>query len=191
MDANEIFDALPPGPYKIIYADPPWSFKNSVQKGTKSGYQSGAHGEYDTLSVDELKLLPVKSIADKKALLFLWTPNSMLDKAIELGTSWGFKFSTSAFIWKKGECVNPGAYTLQCCEQVLVFKRNARPEGEKNFKQRQWVETEFFDVKRTGHSIKPEEVRKRIDKMYPKVKNKIELFARKKPEGWTVWGDEV
>lgn len=192
MEASEIFDALPPGPFQIIYADPPWSFANQAQKGRgDKDYAHGAEAEYPTLSVEDLKLLPVKSISDKRALLFMWAPNSQLKQAIELGEAWGFKFVTVPFIWKKGNCVNPGSYTLQSCEQVLVFKRNARPKGDKSYKERQWVETEFFDITRTGHSVKPDAVRKRIERMYPSVKNRIELFARKRAEGWSAWGDEI
>ena len=40
------------------------------------------------------------------------------------------------------------------------------------------------------HSKKPDEVRKRIEEMFPTQK-KIELFARQKTEGWDVWGNEV
>jgi len=43
---------------------------------------------------------------------------------------------------------------------------------------------------RTKHSKKPDEIRKRIERMFPS-QTKIELFAREKIKGWDVWGNEV
>jgi len=40
------------------------------------------------------------------------------------------------------------------------------------------------------HSKKPEEFRNIIDELYP-YGNRIELFARKKVDGWDSWGDEI
>jgi N6-adenosine-specific RNA methylase IME4 len=44
--------------------------------------------------------------------------------------------------------------------------------------------------KRTRHSEKPDEVRQRIEEMFPE-QSKLELFARKKVQGWDVWGLEI
>ncbi len=43
---------------------------------------------------------------------------------------------------------------------------------------------------RTKHSVKPEEIYKHIEKMYPDRKY-MELFARKRKEGWDIWGNEA
>ncbi len=40
------------------------------------------------------------------------------------------------------------------------------------------------------HSKKPDEFRKRIERMFGDVP-KVELFARQKTDGWDVWGNEV
>jgi len=45
-------------------------------------------------------------------------------------------------------------------------------------------------IPRTEHSVKPIEVLHDIEKMFP-TQRKIELFARHRPEGWTVWGLDV
>ena len=52
---------------------------------------------------------------------------------------------------------------------------------------------EFFNLAvetRTQHSVKPDEIRKRIETLVGDIP-KIELFAREKNEGWDVWGDQV
>jgi N6-adenosine-specific RNA methylase IME4 len=40
-----------------------------------------------------------------------------------------------------------------------------------------------------AHSAKPEEVARRIERLYPGPR--LELFARKPRIGWTTWGNEV
>jgi N6-adenosine-specific RNA methylase IME4 len=39
------------------------------------------------------------------------------------------------------------------------------------------------------HSEKPEEVRRRIERLYPGPY--LELFGRKEAPGWSVWGNEI
>ena len=72
------------------------------------------------------------------------------------------------------------------CELCLVFKRGKipSPRGARNVRQ-------LVREGRSGHSAKPEEVRGRIDAMFPGLR-KIELFARGQiDEGWTAWGLEA
>lgn len=56
--------------YQIIYADPPWTYNSK-----RSNYINNGSGEtlrhYDTLTIDELKEMPVKDIIDKNCMLFL------------------------------------------------------------------------------------------------------------------------
>jgi N6-adenosine-specific RNA methylase IME4 len=80
---------------------------------------------------------------------------------------------------------NPGQYTLSYCELCLVFKRGKipKPRGARNVKQ-------LVRVPRGKHSQKPLEVLHGIEKMFP-TQNRIELFARHKPQNWDVWGLDV
>lgn len=45
--------------------------------------------------------------------------------------------------------------------------------------------------KRQGHSVKPQEIIQRIEKLFGPNLSKIELFARRKVDGWDCWGDEI
>ena len=67
----------------------------------------------------------------------------------------------------------------------MVFKRGRipQPRGARNIRQ-------FISEKRTKHSKKPNEVRHRIEQMFP-TQRKIELFAREFADGWDVWGLDV
>lgn len=170
--------------YAIIYADPPWEYSGFTQKGGRSSYTNGARSYYPTMSLERLKALQVRTLTEKDCLLFLWSTSAHLQEAMELMKSWKFNYMTVGFVWDK-QAVNPGYYTLAQCELCLIGKRGRipRPRGARNVRQ-------FISEHRTTHSTKPDEVRRRIENMFPQQR-KLELFARKKTEGWDVWGNEV
>ena len=178
------FPELPTRCYEIIYADPPWDYKGQLQHaGPGSGDTGGADRHYPTVTLDDLKKLDVPGIAADDCLLFMWATNPHLDQAIDLGKAWGFAWATVAFVWDK-ERVNPGFYTLSQCELCLVFKKGKipQPRGARNVRQ-------LVIAKRGPHSAKPDEVRRRIDCMFPNH-SKIELFARRRVRDWDSWGIE-
>ncbi len=180
-----LFPKLPDKKYAVIYADPPWDYQGQLQHaGIGSADTGGAVRHYPTVKLSELKKLDIPSIAEDDCLLFMWATNPHLDQAVELGKSWGFSWATVAFVWDK-ERVNPGFYTLSQCELCLVFKRGRipAPRGARNVRQ-------MVRARRAAHSEKPDEVRERIEEMFPS-QTKIELFARKKVEGWNSWGLEI
>ncbi len=187
-----LFPPLPVGLYQIIYADPPWDYKGQLQhSGPSGGDSGGAQRHYSTVKLADLKQLKVGDIAAKDSLLFMWATNPHLDQAIELGKAWGFAWGTVAFVWDK-QRVNPGFYTMSQCELCLVFKRGRipRPRGARNVRQ-------LVSEPRQAHSAKPDEVRERINAMFPKT-SKIELFARAgngthslSTGNWELWGLEA
>jgi N6-adenosine-specific RNA methylase IME4 len=172
---------FPTKKYDIIYADPPWDYKGHRQH-SKKDQTGGAISHYDTVTVKNLAELPVGSIANDNALLFMWTSSPHLDQAIWLGRQWGFRFTTVAFVWDK-QRVNPGYYTMSQCEICLVFKRGRipTPRGCRNIRQ-------YVPHRRESHSKKPDEVRDRIRQMFP-TQSAIELFATNTYENWDTWGD--
>ena len=179
------FPPLPLARYDIIYADPPWDYKGQLQHaGVGSGDTGGAARHYPTVVLGNLAKLDVASIAAEDSLLFLWATSPHLDQAIDLGKAWGFAWATVAFVWDKVR-VNPGFYTMSQCELCLVFKRGRipKPRGLRNVRQ-------LVSAKRGPHSAKPEEVRRRIEAMFPSQR-KIELFARRRVDGWEPWGFET
>lgn len=179
------FPPLPDRRYGVIYADPPWDYRGQLQHaGVDSGDTGGAVRHYGTVTSAELAGLPVLEIAEADCLLFLWATSPHLDQAIELGKAWGFEWATVAFVWDK-QRVNPGFYTMSQCELCLVFKRGRipRPRGARNVRQ-------LVSERRGVHSAKPEEVRRRIERMFPE-QAKIELFARGPAPGWDTWGNEI
>ena len=182
---ESIFSPFPRGPFQVIYADPPWDYKGQSQHNGAGGELTGcAMTHYPTITYKMLADLPVTQLADNDCLLFMWSSSPHLDQAIELGKAWGFQWATIGFVWDK-QRVNPGYYTMSQCELCLVFKRGRipHPRGKRNVRQ-------FLSKKRAAHSAKPEEVRQRIDEMFPD-QDKIELFARSYADGWKSWGIDL
>lgn len=171
--------------YGIVYCDPPWDYKGQTQHGGRGVDDTGsAAAHYKTITLSDLKSLPVESIAAPDSLLFMWVSNPHLDQGIDLLKSWGFKWATVGFVWDK-QRVNPGFYTMSQIEMCLIGKRGRipKPRGARNIRQ-------FLSEKRGRHSEKPAEVKRRIDLMFPE-QNKIELFARETSDGWHHWGNQV
>jgi len=192
--------------YQVIYADPPWKYGEGsfvLLKGGKEG-KGGHWGDkvknkgsnrdkeklYPTLSIDELKALPIKQIADKDCALFMWTTDFHLPHALEVLKSWGFKYSCISFVWEKqtskGNPVNMLApWTLKSYEICLLATRGTMGKHRKDKTIRQMVKAE-----RIRHSQKPQEVADRIARMFPDCE-RIELFARDAKDGWDIWGNEL
>ena len=175
------FPTLPYGKFDVIYADPPWSYTRRMAKaGGEAASIPDEH--YPTVPLKDLKVLDIPSIAADNCMLFMWATSPLLKEAMELGEAWGFKYSTIGFVWDK---VLPcfGAYTHSRCEIVLIFKRGNRPTPQT------FNEHQFLSEVKGAHSVKPDEIRQRIEKMFPEAK-RIELFARERYQRWNVWGLE-
>ena len=101
MEVNKMIP-FPDKKYNIIYADPPWSFKNYSDKWHEKNASSKWVGKkykcMDKLSIGEL---PINEIADKDCILFLWVTMPSMVEGLELIEKWGFKYKTVAFTWVK------------------------------------------------------------------------------------------
>lgn len=167
---------LPATTYRIIYADPPWSYGND-----RTYYGGDPIVHYPTMSIDDICKLPVKDIAEDNAVLFIWVTSPLLKESFEVIDKWGFEYKTS-FVWDKVKH-NMGHYNSVRHEFLLVCTRGScTPDVQRLFDSVQTIE-------RTEHSSKPEEFRNIIDTIYPHGK-RIELFARKKTNGWEAFGNE-
>lgn len=134
--------------------------------------------------------LPVKSIADKNCVLFMWATFPNLPDAFKVMEAWGFEYKTAAFVWVKQDRTNNtpkkyglGWYTRSNAEIVLLGRRGKLERKAKDVKQ-------IVNGTIGEHSEKPHEVRKRITQLFGELP-RIELFARTKAFGWDAWGNEV
>lgn len=183
--------------YQIIYADPPWRYRNRRETrndGKKPKFGIGAVGHYDTMADEDIYNLPVQNITDKNAALFLWATGPKLDIAIETIKRWGFRFVGKAFNWVKtypngSDFYGPGAYNRSNTEDLLLgIKGSFRPL--KGLHQVVTTLHPRYDKEKRPHSFKPQIFRDKIEEMYGKV-DRIELFARIQAPGWDATGWEL
>lgn len=171
--------------YQIIYADPPWQFKN-YNDATATNWV-GQH--YPLMDLETIKKLPIASLADSNCVLFLWITFPTIEKAFEVIRSWGFVYKTVAFVWVKqnssgmGLWLGMGYWTRSNAEVCLLATRGNPKRIDAGVRQ-------IVMSPRQEHSHKPSEVRERIVQLMGDL-CRIELFARRKVEGWDCWGNEV
>lgn len=171
--------------YSVILADPPWHFDVYSKKG--EGRSAEKH--YPTMDIEDIKALPVDAIADKDCTLFLWVTFPCLLEGLEVIKAWGFVYKTVAFVWvkqnKKADSLFWGmGYWTRSNVEMCILATKGRPKRV-DAGVHQVVVSHIEE-----HSRKPAEVHRRISQLMGNVP-KIELFARRKTEGFDVWGNEV
>lgn len=171
---------LPDAKYRVLYADPPWHYRDQADEGAVQA--GGAARHYPTLSIAQLCELPVETLCEDHAVLFLWVTSPLLFESAAVFRAWGFTYKAS-FIWDKVKH-NMGHYNSVRHELLLVCTRGScTPDHVELFDSVQSVE-------RTTHSTKPPEFRHIIETLYPHGK-RLELFARAETSGWDVFGYEA
>lgn len=111
--------------YSIIYADPPWKYNDRMVMKGVHGNIRGAESFYNTMTLEDIKALPVKEITEKNAILFMWVTMPFLPQTQEVMESWGFKYKTCGFTWikttKNGKIhTGMGHYTRGNAELCLI-----------------------------------------------------------------------
>jgi N6-adenosine-specific RNA methylase IME4 len=171
--------------FSVILADPPWLYNN-----VKGNEPSIGGKTYQVMTDTHLQSLRVQDIADDNCSLFLWATMPKLQEALDCIKSWGFKYTTTAFVWVKQNPKGVGIYsgmghwTNQNAEIVLFAKKGRPKRLNKNVKQ-------ILLAPRGRHSAKPKEIHKRIEALIEAPKGYIELFARDPFPGWECIGNEL
>ena len=172
---------LPIDRYRVLYADPPWSYNDKADAGSVQA--GGAEKHYPSLSIAELCAMPVSALCEPDAVLFLWVTSPLIFESAALIKAWGFSYRAS-FVWDKVKH-NMGHYNSVRHEFLLVCVRGScQPDVVELFDSVQSIE-------KTTHSTKPDAFRTIIDTIYPRGK-RLELFARGGDiKGWDRWGNEA
>lgn len=170
--------------YAIVYADPPWSYKDMALSGNR-----GACCKYPTQSQEWIKNLPIKDIVSNNCILFLWVTMPKLNECFEIIEKWGFQYKTVAFTWVKR---NPkklnyawgmGRWTRANPELCLLATKGKPRRINAGVHS-------IIDTPREKHSKKPDIVRDKIIQLCGDLP-RIELFARERVDGWDAWGNEI
>jgi len=187
MTASEDLICSLRGKFGTILADPPWRFQNSTGKVAPEHKRLTRYG---TMNLAEIKELPVAMFAADTAHLYLWVPNALLPEGLEVMQAWGFQYKAN-LVWHKirkdggpdGRGV--GFYFRNVTELILfgIRGKNARTlaPGRR--------QVNFLATMKREHSRKPDEIFPIVEACSPGPR--LELFAREKRKGWTVWGDQA
>lgn len=198
--------------FKVIMIDPPTRFEVFNEE---TG--SGRSPKYEKMDWELLQKLPISDLLEDDAVIFLWATYPSLVQSIELGLSWGLRFSTVGFTFVK---LNKN------------WVDNAKKELTQLFKNEKLIFTEFLEstmqnsfaigggyitranpeiclVFKKGKSIprkskavrnlivspigenseKPDEANIRIEELYDGPY--LEMFARRHYPGWTCMGNHL
>lgn len=173
--------------FRTILADPPWQFQNRTGKMAPEHHRLSRYG---TMTLDEIKQLPVQDVTEDPAHLYLWVPNALLPEGIEVLRAWGFDYKSN-IVWHKirkdggpdGRGV--GFYFRNVTELVLfgVRGKNARTL------QAGRTQVNFLATRKREHSRKPDEFYDIVEACSPGPR--LEMFARGTRPGWTTWGNQA
>jgi N6-adenosine-specific RNA methylase IME4 len=185
---------LPAGRFAAILADPPWPYATYSAKG--KGRSAEAH--YDTMSIDDIKALPVSRWTAPDCVLFLWITKPILPRALEVIAAWGFNYKTIGFTWAKTLSAERGPDLLGAPAPLrfaygLGHWTRSNPEScwlaTRGSPQRRNADVaELIIAPRREHSRKPDEIYERIERLVEGPY--LELFAsstRPHRDGWVQW----
>lgn len=182
------FLPLPEKEYSVIYADPPWEYR---QHGTTEKSRGTALKQYPTMTTADICNLPVRKICGGGAACFLWATFPNIAEGIRVLEAWGFSTRLRLCVVKKNAKSGTNFWGMapipapmrRCacwaCPQALRpgsgsaatrYTRSLRPRLRGTAKSR---------TKPAGGSWS-------CWGMCP-----AEMFARQRAEGWDAWGNEV
>ncbi len=156
---------------------------------SEKGLGRSAENHYPTMSLEDIKNLPINNLADKNCVLFMWTTIPLLKDSFSVLDSWGFEYKSIAFVWiklnKKSDTLfwGMGHWTRSNAE-LCILATKGHPK-RKSAKVHQVIMSHIQQ-----HSKKPDEARERIIELIGDLP-RIELFAREKKDGWDSWGNEI
>jgi N6-adenosine-specific RNA methylase IME4 len=185
--AEELADFVGPRKFGTILADPPWQFTN------RTGKMAPEHrrlARYQTMSLEGIARLPVKSVSAATAHLYLWVPNALLPHGLVVMEAWGFQYKSN-IVWHKvrkdggSDGRGVGFYFRNVTEMILfgVRGKNARTKAPGR------RQVNLLATQKREHSRKPDEQYDIIEACSPGPY--LELFARGTRSGWATWGHQA
>lgn len=173
--------------YSTILADPPWQFHNRTGKVAPEHRRLS---RYETLTFEQIIMLPVAEITAEVAHLYLWIPNALLPQGLEVMKAWGFTYKSN-IVWHKirkdggSDGRGVGFYFRNVTELILfgVKGKNARTLSPGR------SQVNYLSSRKREHSRKPDEQYPLIESCSPGPY--LELFARGIRIGWDCWGNQA
>lgn len=167
----------------ILYADPPWTYKN---KKTGGSMNSGSVDQYNVMSLADLKNYPINDLVQDNCICFMWATSPMIIEGHELLNAWGFEYK-AAIYWMKDGRLGMG-YWIRNQVEILLIGIKGKVPAMRSSKRNCYM---LFNKQ---HSKKPDFFRDLIHEETMKMFNRpvrLELFARKRVKGWQAIGDQL
>jgi len=171
-------------PYRarVLLADPPWSFDN---KRTGGSLKSGAEAQYATMTLAELRDLPIPAVTAADASCFLWVPAALkFSHGGPVLAAWGFRYVGTVY-WNKPR-LGMGFWFRNQVEELLFGVRG-------DLKPFRCQLPNLITAPVGKHSEKPAAFHRLIESATGGAlkSTHLELFGRVKVPGWTVTGLEL
>jgi N6-adenosine-specific RNA methylase IME4 len=172
--------------FGTILADPPWQFQNRTGKVAP---EHNRLSRYSTLSLPEIKSLPVAHAAAPVCHLYLWVPNALLPEGLEVMKAWGFQYKSN-LVWHKirkdgGPDGRGVGFYFRNVTELLLF--GIRGKNARTLEAGR-TQVNFIASRKREHSRKPDEQYELIESCSPGPR--LELFARGNRAKWKVWGNQ-
>ncbi|MGI0013707.1 MAG: MT-A70 family methyltransferase [Nitrososphaera sp.] len=173
--------------FKTILADPPWQFQNRTGKVAPEHKRLNRYG---TMTLDDIKALPVEAAAADTSHLYLWVPNALLPEGLAVMAAWGFKYKSN-IVWHKvrkdgGSDGRGVGFYFRNVTEVLLF--GVRGKNARTLQPGR-SQVNYMSSRKREHSRKPDEQYPLIESCSPGPY--LELFARGERAKWAVWGNQA
>ena len=166
----------PEGLYNVIVIDPPWP----VHKIERDVRPNQIDLDYPVMTIDEIINLDIP--AADNCHIFLWTTQKYLPYAIDILKKWDMKYILT-FVWHKPGGFQPVGLP-QYNSEFCIYARKGTPK---------FIDTKSFftcfAANRKKHSEKPIEFYSTIKRVTSPPR--LDMFARKKIDGFVPWGNEI
>ena len=173
--------------FRTILVDPPWQFQNRTGKVAPEHRRLSRYG---TMTLDEIKSLPLQQAAGDVSHLYLWVPNALLPEGLAVMNSWGFKYKTN-LVWRKirkdgGSDGRGVGFYFRNVTELLLFGIRGKNARTLQAGRRQ---VNYLESRKREHSRKPDEQYGIIEAC--STGPYLELFARGGRRGWVCWGNQA
>jgi len=169
--------------YNTIVIDPAWNI--SMSGDVKRGREKRAKRlGYKTMTLEQIKQIPINQIANKGSHIYLWTTNKFLREAFNVFDSWGVNFHL-ILVMVKPSGIAPAMGYVFGTEFCLLGFYGKPMQKFLDIGKLNWIK---HLNKHGNHSVKPDEFYNLVREMSPEPR--IDIFSRRIIAGFDCWGDE-
>lgn len=176
-------EPLPHGPFGVILADPAWSFRTY----SAAGLEKSPQAHYGCMTLADIGVLPVASVAAPDCALIMWATAPMLPQALHTMQAWGFAFK-SVGAWAKQSKTGlkwgfGTGFILRSASEFWLIGTRGKPKPlVRNVRN-------LIVAPVREHSRKPEQIYDIAERLY--AGPRLEMFGRQRRPGWEIWGNEA